>query len=246
MPAAQHRPSWSTCTASAGERPPGAELPELEAQRAAGHRPAAGRSCWPRPRAAPARNARRRRWLARASGCPRRRAAARRSEGADEGEIAVRSHVHDVDQVGGVAPGREPLDGDITILVSLATIDDLDAHPVRVEGAVSGKRVKAVRRPDDPPRDVAPVGADRIGHVPRRCRRPRELPDGARRGVDAQELDLSSHGHEKRRTSSWNSSSRCRPAESRTWPAHPPPRRTDTSRTRQPCRPPPCRAHGRG
>ncbi len=64
---------------------------------------------------------------------------------ADEGEAAIGADVQLVDQVRGIAPGGEPLDGHIPWGVTFAAIGDLDPHPVLVEGSESGQRALGVR-----------------------------------------------------------------------------------------------------
>ena len=141
---------------------------------------------------------------------------------ADKGAIIVSLHVEQFDQVRGVSPRRKPLDGDVTVLVSRSTVDDLDAHPDRVKGTVSGKPVEPLRRPADPPQDLAPVGADRIGCVPRRRRRTQEWSARFGRRVDAQELDLAPHrARDATNLIAEQLDIGCRPAGSRAWPVHP-------------------------
>src|ERR1700722_14731449 len=64
---------------------------------------------------------------------------------ADEGDAAVGADVQLVDQMRGIAPGGEPLDGHIPWGVTLATIGDLDPHLVLVEGSESGQRAPGGR-----------------------------------------------------------------------------------------------------
>ena len=223
-------------------------VPRVRNGAGAAHPPAAERSCWLTRRDAPARGVRPRPWLARASGCPRRRVAGHRCERRRQRRARrLRCTSSKFDQVGGVSPRRKPLDGDVTVLVFRATIDDLDAHPGLVEGSVSGEL--AQRPPTaamSPLQDVVPVGADRIGHVPRCCRRtqalPRPGPEGNRCSRARPRPSRGTRGDVPHRGTAQVG---CHPAGSTAWPAHPPLRRTDTSPTGQPSPAPTRRAHER-
>ena len=70
------------------------------------------------------------------------------ADGRDEGGVAVGSNVHDVDQVGGVAPRRELLDGDVALVVAGHRVDELDRHGrmVLVERDVAGRRRRGQHR----------------------------------------------------------------------------------------------------
>ena len=66
----------------------------------------------------------------------------------DEAEVRVvrGAHVHDVDQVRGVAPGGEALDGDIPGGVPRGFVRDLYPDPVLIEGHMAGQRGELRRR----------------------------------------------------------------------------------------------------
>ena len=85
--------------------------------------------------------------------------------GAREAAVAVVPHVQHIDQVLGVAPRGEALDCGASV-VPLRTVDDLDAHTLRIECAVSDQLTEIDRRILEGPQDVASVPIGRFLRVP--------------------------------------------------------------------------------
>ena len=61
--------------------------------------------------------------------------------------VVGRAHIHDVDQMRGVAPGGEALDRHVPRRVPCGLVRDLDQHPILVEGDVAGELGQRLGRP---------------------------------------------------------------------------------------------------
>jgi hypothetical protein len=93
--------------------------------------------------------------------------------------VAVGPHIQQVDELRRVAPGREPHNSRVPPRAVLHGVDQLDPNAVVVERRQSREPTNLRRRLREAPEDTSPVG--RIGHsrrVPGGTRRDRRLGDG--------------------------------------------------------------------
>ena len=94
---------------------------------------------------------------------------------AEEGEpVLGGADIHDVDEMRGIAPGREPLHRHVLCGVPLGLVRDLNPDPVLIEGCVAGQLRERLRRAgrsrttlDGSARDRCPRGGSR-GRAARR------------------------------------------------------------------------------
>jgi hypothetical protein len=87
----------------------------------------------------------------------------------DVAALAARLDVEEVDQVGGIAPCREPLDRDVPRVVTGDAVDELDAHAVMVERREALQPRARGRRIGEGPQHVPPVvlgAGDRVAGAP--------------------------------------------------------------------------------
>ena len=150
VPAAQQRPPWRTCADSAGERPAGAELGQLEVAGAGRRRSRAGTTCVRRRPGDPARDAWRPRSTGPTSGCLRRRAVGRRSRATPSQGRSPVGRRSSMSMRWAASPQvGNCFDRGVPLVLSGHGVDDLDADALRVERPVIAAARPRPRASDD-------------------------------------------------------------------------------------------------